>query len=138
MSTHQAAPAGVPCRPDAQTFRWPMAIALATAAAFIGSALLLKAVDAPWLRIAIAVAPVLPFGLMFFSMAGLARRLDELWVRMQFEALALAFMATAVLTVAYGQLQKIGAVSEGNFGFLWPVMALIYAACLAIAYRRYR
>jgi hypothetical protein len=115
-----------------------MAVAVLTAAALIGSSLLLKVVSEPWARIAIAVAPVAPFALMFAAFTGLVRRLDELWVRIQFEALALAFMSVAVITVAYGQLQRIGVLAEGNFGFLWPVMALVYAACLGAAYRRYR
>jgi hypothetical protein len=115
----------------------PIVIATVTALVMIVAALLLK-LDMPRpVRIGIALLPVLPLALMFVSFTKLARRLDELWVRIQFEALALAFMTTAVATVAWGQLQRAGAAPELNIGFVWPVMAAAYAACFALTALRY-
>lgn len=116
----------------------PIVVSVLTALTMIGAALLLK-IDLPRpARYAVALAPVLPLAWMFVSFTRLARRLDEMWVRIQFEALALSFMTTAVVTVAWGQLQHIGAAPELNIGFVWPLMAFVYAACFALTALRYR
>lgn len=116
----------------------PILISVLTALAMIVAALLLK-LDMPRpVRVGVALAPVVPLALMFASFTKLARRLDELWVRIQFEALALSFMTTAVATVAWGQLQRIGVAPELNIGFVWPIMAAAYSACFVITSLRYR
>jgi hypothetical protein len=115
----------------------PLGVALTAAAVMIGSAVLLKVVTPRWARIAVALAPVVPYALIFVYFSRVARRLDELWVRIQFEALGLAFMTFAVLTIAWGQLQRVGVLPDLNMGFLWAVMAGIYAGCLWLARRRY-
>jgi len=136
MNTARPAPAA-PAFPFC-SFALPLVVAVATALAMIGSALLLRA-DAPQgVKVAIALAPVAPFALMFVVFARMTRRMDEMWVRIQFEALALAFMTVAVATVACGQLQRVGVLPGFNVGFVWAGMAAIYAACFALAARRYR
>jgi|GraSoiStandDraft_4_1057263.scaffolds.fasta_scaffold759778_2 hypothetical protein len=137
MNTPQPALDVPACGMDRRTAAWPLVIAIATAAVMIGSALLLKVVTPQWARVAVALSPVGPYALMFYSFARVARRLDEMWVRIQFEALALAFMTFAVLTIAWGQLQRVGVLPDLNLGFLWPVMGLMYALCLSVARRRY-
>src|SRR5690349_8566608 len=56
-------------------------------------------------KYSVAVLPVLPALGMLQAVARRCREMDEMELRMQFEALAFAFAATGVATFTYGFLQ---------------------------------
>ena len=60
------------------------------------------------LRIVITLAPVLPAGLMCWAIVRNLRRMDEMHLRIQLEALGFAFAASALLTFSYGFLENVG------------------------------
>lgn len=66
------------------------------------------------------------------------RQLDEMLQRIQLEALSIAFVGTAVICSAYGFLENAGLPHVDWGGFIWPVMALLWAIGTVIACRRYR
>jgi hypothetical protein len=64
------------------------------------------------------------------------RRLDELQRRIQLDALALAFMVTALVTLSYGFLENVG-IPALNMVWVWPLMASVWIIGLLIGRWRY-
>ncbi|SMQ22994.1 hypothetical protein SAMN04488483_0703 [Pseudomonas helmanticensis] len=89
------------------------------------------------LRSLVALTPVLPAGLMCWTIVRNMRRMDEMHLRIQFEALGFAFAASALLTFSYGFLENVGA-PHIPWTCVWPVMGLMWIVGLQIARRRYQ
>ena len=66
------------------------------------------------------------------------RHLDEMYLRIHFEAIVLAFAATPVVITVWGFLESAGlpAVSWGMW--IWPMMTGLWFAALGVVARRYR
>jgi hypothetical protein len=90
-----------------------------------------------WWRIPVAVAPMLPALLVLRAVMRAFTSLDELQRRIQLEALAFGFAASAVLTFTYGFLQGVG-FPQVNWTLVWPVMGSMWVLGLLIARRKYR
>ncbi|MGN4050794.1 hypothetical protein [Pseudomonas sp. SM4] len=90
-----------------------------------------------FLRSVVALAPILPAGLMCWAIVRNMRRMDEMHLRIQFEALGFAFAASALLTFSYGFLENVGA-PHIPWTCVWPVMGLMWIVGLQIARRRYQ
>lgn len=88
-------------------------------------------------RAAITLAPMIPAGFMCWAVVRQLRRLDEMQLRIQFEALGFAFAASALLTFSYGFMENIGA-PHLPWLWVWPVMAVMWIIGLRIARRRYQ
>jgi uncharacterized membrane protein YoaK (UPF0700 family) len=95
-----------------------------------------RAVDQDALRALIAVVPIIPtvFGLVAILRA--VRRMDELERRVQFEAVAFAFAATALLTFTYGLLENVD-FPRISLTWVLSLMILLWALGQALARRRY-
>ncbi|MGP6421555.1 hypothetical protein ACTZGP_22575 [Pseudomonas putida] len=89
------------------------------------------------LRSVVALTPVIPAGMMCWSIVRNMRRMDEMHLRIQFEALGFAFAASALLTFSYGFLENIGA-PHISWTCVWPVMGAMWIVGLQIARRRYQ
>ncbi|WKB55608.1 hypothetical protein [Eleftheria terrae] len=89
------------------------------------------------LRAGIALAPMVPGGLVCWVALRQLRRIDELQRRVQFEAMAFAFAGTALLTFGYGFLQMVGFPSVPLL-VVWPVMGLLWMVGVLLSARRYR
>ncbi len=99
---------------------------------FVSVALIQRDPQAPW-RYALAVAPVVALlGFIRFL-----RRVDELQRRIQLEAIGLSFAATAILTFAYGFLEDVG-FPRLSYGWILPLMVMLWGLGLGLASRRYR
>ena len=87
-------------------------------------------------RYPVAVSPMIP--LAFIARATLQQlaRLDELQRRIQLDALALTVLATALLTLTYGFLEKVG-FPHISVLWIWPWMAAIWGITTLVAKRRY-
>lgn len=93
------------------------------------------AVPSPW-RDAIALSPMIAAALMAWVVLRQLRRMDELQVRLQLEAFGFAFAGTALATFSYGFLEGLGWPRLSMF-VVWPLMAVLWMAGLALARRRY-
>jgi hypothetical protein len=62
--------------------------------------------------------------------------MDELQRKLQFEALALAFAGTALLTFGYGFLEGVGLPRLSMF-VVWPLMAALWVVGVFIGRVRY-
>lgn len=91
----------------------------------------------PWIRAPLALMPIIPCGLMCWVVVREMRRIDELQLRIQFEALGFAFAATALSTFSYGFLQNVG-LPQISWLMIWPLMGAMWILGLMIARRRYR
>ena len=102
----------------------------------VSVALIQRDPQSPW-RYALAVAPVVP---AFFALLAFIRflgRMDELQRRIQLEAIGLSFAATSMLTFTYGFLEDVGFPSL-SYGWILPLMVMLWGLGLALASRRYR
>jgi Kef-type K+ transport system membrane component KefB len=89
-------------------------------------------------RIAIALFQGAALAVLIVASARPMRRYDELQRRIHVEALAMAFVATAILGTTYGFLVNAG-LPEIDWGaWLWPAMTGLWVVSLFVAGRRYR
>jgi hypothetical protein len=85
----------------------------------------------------VALLPALPCIAACWTILRQFRRLDELQMRVQLEALGFAFAGTALLTFSYGFLEGVGWRPLSMFS-VWPLMAVLWVVGGVIAARRYR
>ncbi len=99
--------------------------------------LLAHGVQDPGLRIAITLMPMLSTIFICRAVMRQLRRMDELQRKIQFDAFALAFIGTALLTFSYGFLENVGFPKLSMF-FVWPILAALWVIGTAIGHLRYR
>ena len=92
--------------------------------------------DAAW-RFPIAVTPVVPFMYGIVAYVRYLQSVDELQQRINLEALAIAFGATAAITFCYGFLEHVG-LPHINWWWVWPVMGASWILGNEYAVRKYK
>lgn len=92
------------------------------------------------LRILVALAPTVPLGFLLVMYARAVRSMDELHVRVNLEALAIAFPVMLLLLFVLGNLELVIALNRDDWSYrhVWALGATIYLGALALAWRRYR
>lgn len=125
--------------------RREMILFVGTASAFIlayfgARALLESFVMETWLRVAVALLPVLPFTLFLLTIIRGIRQMDELERRIQLEALAVAFPLAFLLLMTLRLLELAVKLKPENWSYrhLWPVLFIFYLIGLVGAKRRYQ
>lgn len=93
-------------------------------------------ISAGW-RPAIALAPMLPMAGCCWVILRQLRRMDEMQMRMQLEALGFSFAGTALLCMGYGFLEGVGYPRVTMF-WVWPIMATLWIIGGFVARRRYQ
>lgn len=95
---------------------------------------------APALRVAVALAPAIPLVLLLVMFGRAVRSMDELHVRVNLEALAVAFPVILLLIFVLGALELVITLNRDDWSYrhVWQMGAIIYFACLAYAWRRYK
>ncbi|MFP8881610.1 MAG: hypothetical protein VCE43_20210 [Myxococcota bacterium] len=102
----------------------------------VGSIVALRHLDdSPW-RFAVAIAPVLPLGIAAWAIFRALQRIDELHLRVQLNALALAFGASALTSICVGFLQ-IGGLPDLSWIWVWPMMGAYWCLGVLISVRRF-
>lgn len=108
---------------------------------YFGARVLLAAgtPDDTALRLALACVPVVAAAVTLGVVRRVIAGLDEMAVRIQLEALATAFVLTALLLMAVSmvQLAEPGLLQHTSLTDLWVSMPPLYFIGLAIATRRY-
>lgn len=100
----------------------------------------LRHAEATWLRVALAMLPVLAIAMAGRAILRFVRDSDELQRRIQVDALALAALVLCVASFALGMLSRAGVMAFDATTVLMlvlPAYALLYALFAAIASRRY-
>jgi hypothetical protein len=88
-------------------------------------------------RIALALTPMIGAAAAGWAVMRGIWRMDELQRRIQLDAIAMAFLATALITFGWGFAEEAGAPRLSAF-LVWPVMAVCWMIGLLIARSRYR
>ena len=65
------------------------------------------------------------------------RQMDEMQRRIQFDAIAMSFVGTALITFGWGFAEGAGLPHLRAFA-VWPIMAALWGFSLVFAQRRYR
>ena len=102
---------------------------------------LLRRVDAPALRAAVAIAPVLPIGFAMRAMVRYIRDTDEMQQRIELEAVSIATLLVSMLYMAGGFLQSarvIDVPAGAAMIWLFPLVCFSYGIAKALVSRRYR
>ncbi len=86
--------------------------------------------------IALALLPMAGALVTAWAILRQIRRMDELQRRIQFEALALSFLGTALFTFSWGFAETAGMPKFPTFG-IWPLMAGFWIVGGIISQRRY-
>lgn len=92
--------------------------------------------DSPW-RYAVALLPMLPLAYVARASVRRLNRCDELQKRIQYTALSVTVLATALITLTYGFLENVG-LPHVNMIWVWPVMGAIWGISACIAQRYYQ
>ncbi|KGJ05323.1 hypothetical protein SAMN04487972_10625 [Paracoccus halophilus] len=104
---------------------------------FASQRLLAAGIEARPARILIALSPMLPAAFICGAVVWSIRQMDELQRKLQFEALALSFSGTALITFGYGFLEGAGFPKISMFA-VWPLMAAIWFVGVVIGRLRFK
>ncbi|NCE91813.1 hypothetical protein [Pseudomonas sp. L13] len=88
-------------------------------------------------KIALALLPVTPMIAMAVSIIRRLNAMDEMGRKIQLEALAVAFVCTALTTFSYGFLETAGFPRMSAF-MVWPIMGGVWCVATIIGTRRYQ
>ena len=120
-------------------FPTPVTVALLVAATDIITSWLLATLElGQTARVAIALLPIPANVWLIAIILRTLRRLDEFLKRIQFEAVAVAFLTTGLAALTYGQLQTAQIVGPLNAGLIWGFMLVSYVLGYVVAVRHYR
>lgn len=113
------------------------AFAVYVAALIVSNSLLSTLEPGHALEPFISLLPMVPAAALCWAVIRQVRRADEMQRIIHFEALAIAFAATALSTFSYGFLEGVGFPKLSMFA-VWPLMAGFWVVGNVIAHRRYR
>lgn len=117
---------------------WAMggAFVLWVASYFLARAIMESAATSTLIRVLVALLPILPFAAFLYLVVKGQRGMDELELRVQVEALAIAFPLSVLFLMVFGLVgQALDLTLERHVWFYLPIF---YFAGLSLAWRRYR
>lgn len=89
------------------------------------------------LKLAINLAPMIGALAAAWAIMRALWRMDEMQRRIQFDAIALSFLGTALITFGWGFAEGAGLPHLRAFA-VWPIMGALWGLGLFVAQRRYR
>lgn len=104
---------------------------------FLSQRLLAHGIEGRAAHILVSLSPMLPAVFICGVVVRSIRHLDEMQRKLQFEALALAFAGTALITFGYGFLEGAGFPKLSMF-IVWPLMATIWFIGVMVGRLRFR
>lgn len=127
-------------RNDDKAIRWNWGMMIAAAAwvasYFLGRTVMESGNATTLIQVALALLPILPFAAFVYFALKSQRGMDELQLRVQLEALAIAFPLSILFLMVYGLLgEALDLTLERHVWFYLPVF---YFVGLALAWRRYQ
>jgi len=106
------------------------------ASLFISNSILSHDIESQIIRIMLSLVPMLPAVFICGAIVRSISQMDELQRKLQFEALALAFAGTALITFSYGFLEGTGLPKLSMF-VVWPIMATLWVIGVLLGRVRY-
>lgn len=117
---------------------WAMggAFVLWVASYFLARAIMESVAPSTLIKVLVALLPILPFAAFLYLVVKSQRGMDELELRVQVEALAIAFPLSVLFLMVFGLVgQALDLTVERHVWFYLPIF---YFAGLSLAWRRYR
>ncbi|MVA97660.1 hypothetical protein GN330_10425 [Nitratireductor sp. CAU 1489] len=111
-------------------------LAAYAAALVVSEKLLTGGIEGAVFRTVVSLSPMLPVIFICGVVVRSIRKLDEMQRKLQFEALALAFAGTALITFGYGFLEGVGLPRLSMF-IVWPIMATLWVIGVVLGRVRY-
>ena len=87
-------------------------------------------------RLALVLTPMIALAAAWAILRGLWR-MDELQRRIQYDAIALSFLGTALITFGWGFAEGAGAPRLPAFA-VWPIMGTLWGVGMIVARRGFR
>lgn len=118
-----------------------LAVGLLGVTSFFGSKIALESAALEQdLRLAVAMAPVLPLVAFLILVKAEFKTMDELHRRVQLEALGIAFPLSILLLMVLGLLELAIELPEEDWSYrhVWIFLPIFYFVGLMITWRRYR
>lgn len=103
----------------------------------VSQRILASGIESRSASILIALSPMMPVAFICVVVIRSIRHLDEMQRKLQFEALALSFAGTALITFGYGFLEGAGFPKLSMFA-VWPLMGAIWFAGVMIGRFRFK
>jgi len=104
---------------------------------FLSQKLFAGGIESKAARILVTLIPMLPVVFICGVVIRSIRHLDEMQRKLQFEAIALAFVGTALITFGYGFLEDEGFPKLTMF-VVWPLMATLWVIGVMLGRLRFR
>lgn len=125
---------------DDRAVRWDWGMLLAAvawvAAYFLGRAVTESDNVSTALQILVALTPIVPFAAFVYFAMRSQRGMDEMQIRVQLEALAIAFPLSILFLMVFGLLgEALDLTLERH---VWFYLPMFYFGGLALAWRRYQ
>ncbi len=102
----------------------------------LGTSLWIDANPGSSARLPVALLPVIPVVLVVVAAVRFFRSQDELLRRRQVEALAFAFVGTALAVITYGFFETVG-FPRLSAWWTWGTMAILWCVGTFVSSRRY-
>lgn len=82
-------------------------------------------------QIIFALLPVIPFLLAMSAYIANFKTMDEMWKKIQTQALLMTSMITIAISLSLGMLQVVGVLKLFSVFFLFPFMMVVWMICFA-------
>nr|WP_294914935.1 hypothetical protein [uncultured Neokomagataea sp.] len=112
------------------------ALVFYTALLFAGDVLSCVVRPVGYLRFVISLLPMLGVIAGAWAILRGLWRMDEMQRRIQFDAIVLSFLGTALITLGWGFAESAG-VSPLRAFYVWPIMCVLWCIGLVVARWRY-
>jgi len=89
------------------------------------------------LNLAVNLTPMLGALAAAYAIVRNLRQMDEMQRQIQFDAIVMSFVGTALITFGWGFAEGAGLPQLRAFA-VWPIMCALWALSLVFAQRRYR
>lgn len=88
-------------------------------------------------KIMIAASPVFPFIIAMRAFLNNLKTMDELWRKIQADALIVTAILTMVFIIAFGMLQIVNIIPLFSVFYLFPIMMITWSFSFAYFYLKY-
>ena len=88
--------------------------------------------------ISLAIGQIVLNAIIIVAVIRAASSGDELWRKVQHDALAVSFAGVGIVVSTFGFLAGLGVGTPDWGAWLWPLMTLLWAGAFALGWARYR
>lgn len=125
-------------RAATQVFRDMGVAAIIYLPTVLGGALAIKYLDPPqWVAALLAVAPLGPALLILRAQLRYTRSLDELHRRIHSEAMMIAAIVVAFVTLGYGLLEDLAGFPHVSLLWVFPALCVVWSVANIFVRRKY-